>query len=93
MSAYPATIKDRAQTSQLIRMTRAALGLTQGEFGNRYHYTAGAVGAWEKGTSLPPMSVRRDCIEIMKEAVRASIRLENDIQKYFGEMYANRRTE
>jgi DNA-binding transcriptional regulator YiaG len=92
MSLYPVTEDEKDISGVVVRMARAALRLDQAAFGARYQYSIAAVKNWEQGKYLPPMSVRRDCLRVVKQAVRAGINLENQIQARYDSLQ-NRRNE
>lgn len=83
MSLYHASDYERQTTGTLVRMARAVLHLTQAEFGRRSHYTGHAVNAWETGRVLAPLSIRRECLRIVKAALRDSVELEAKIQEHY----------
>ncbi|MCM2441460.1 helix-turn-helix domain-containing protein [Agrobacterium vitis] len=45
---------DRGQRARLIRMTRTKLGLSQGEFANRFHVPVGTLRDWEQARATAP---------------------------------------
>ena len=45
---------DRAQRSRLIRRTRTGLGLSQAEFGRRFHVPVGTLRDWEQARATAP---------------------------------------
>ncbi|MCF1433893.1 helix-turn-helix domain-containing protein [Agrobacterium vitis] len=45
---------DRGQRARLIRTTRTKLGLSQGEFANRFHVPVGTLRDWEQARATAP---------------------------------------
>ena len=49
-----AAAMDRGQRARLIRKTRAALGLSQTEFADRFHVPVGTLRDWEQARATAP---------------------------------------
>jgi putative transcriptional regulator len=45
---------DRGQRARLIRRTRTGLGLSQGEFANRFRVPVGTLRDWEQARAMAP---------------------------------------
>jgi putative transcriptional regulator len=66
---------DRGQRARLIRLTRAGLGLSQGDFAKRFRVPVGTLRDWEQARTTAPdfaiayVKVIRQHPEIVAEAV------------------------
>ena len=75
------------EAAALIRQARAALGLSQAQFGDRLGRSQGVVSRYESGQVAPPADVIMHCMHVLEPRARDQVLGDSGTQRGLGAVY------